>query len=43
MLENVVLANAMERKAMLLGKLKESAFALVHHQRNVLGMYSNRQ
>jgi|OM-RGC.v1.035453687 hypothetical protein len=30
MLENVVFANAMERKAMFLGKLEKSAFTLVH-------------
>jgi hypothetical protein len=44
MLEDIMLANAMEVKAMFLGKLEESAFAFVHRQRsNVLGMYSNRQ
>ena len=44
MLKNIMLANSMERKAMLLGKLEESAFTFIHRQRsNVLGMYSNRQ
>ena len=44
MLEDIMLANAMERKTMLLGKIEESAFTFVHCQRsNVLGMYSNRQ
>jgi hypothetical protein len=44
MLENIMFANAMERKAMFLGKFKENAFTFVHRQRsNVLGMCSNWQ
>jgi len=44
MLEDIMLAKAMEGKAMLLCKIEESAFTFVHRQRsNVPGMYSNRQ
>jgi hypothetical protein len=44
MMEDIMLANAMKRKAMLFGKLEESAFTFLHRQRfNVLGMCSNRQ